>query len=54
LTPQNEQKLREIAESLEGVELNAAIAICITTYHQVLAKRSKSDGQAAGQPPSRK
>lgn len=54
LTPQNEQKLREIAESLGGVELHAAIAICITTYHQALAKRGKSDGEAPGQPPSRK
>ena len=44
LTPQNEQKLREIAESIGGVDLNAAIAICITTYHQSLAKRSKADG----------
>lgn len=54
LTPQNEQKLREIAESLGGVELSAAIAICITTYHQSLAKRSKPDGEAAGQTPSKK
>lgn len=44
LTPQNEQKLHEIAESIGGVDLNAAIAICITTYHQLLAKRSKADG----------
>ena len=44
LTPQNEHKLREIAESIGGVDLNAAIAICITTYHQSLAKRSKADG----------
>ena len=43
LTPQNEQKLREIAESIGGVDLNAAIAICITTYHQSLAKRIKAD-----------
>lgn len=54
LTPQNEQKLQEIAESLGGVELSAAIAICITTYHQALAKRSKSEGEAPGQPPARK
>lgn len=44
LTPQNEQKLREIAESIGGVDLNAAIAICITTYHQSLTKRTKADG----------
>ncbi len=44
LTPQNEHKLQEIAESIGGVDLNAAIAICITTYHQSLAKRSKADG----------
>ncbi len=44
LTPQNEQKLQDIAESLGGMELNAAIVVCITTYHQSLAKRSKVDG----------
>lgn len=44
LTPQSEHKLREIAESLGGVDLNAAIAMCIATYHQSLAKRGKVDG----------
>lgn len=44
LTPQSEHKLREIAESMGGVDLNAAIAICIATYHQSLAKRGKVDG----------
>lgn len=44
LTPQNEQKLQDIAESLGGMELNAAIVVCITTYHQSLAKRGKVDG----------
>lgn len=44
LTPQSEQKLREIAESIGGVDLNAAVAICIATYHQTLAKRGKVDG----------
>jgi hypothetical protein len=44
LTPQSEHKLREIAESMGGVDLNAAIALCIATYHQSLAKRGKVDG----------
>jgi len=44
LTPQNEQKLQDIAESLGGMELNSAIVVCITTYHQSLAKRGKVDG----------
>lgn len=44
LTPQSEHKLREIAESLGGVDLNAAIAMCIATYHQSLTKRGKVDG----------
>lgn len=42
LTPQSEQKLREIAESM-GVDLNAAISVCIATCHQALAKRGKVD-----------
>lgn len=44
LTPQSEHKLREIAESMGGVDLNAAIAICIAAYHQSLSKRGKVDG----------
>lgn len=42
LTPQSEQKLREIAENI-GVDLNGAISVCIATYHQALAKRGKVD-----------
>lgn len=43
LTPQSEQKLQEIAESI-GVDLNGAISVCIATYYQALAKRGKVDG----------
>lgn len=43
LTQQSEQKLQEIAQSM-GVDLNAAISVCIASYHQGLAKRGKGDG----------
>lgn len=43
LTPQSEQKLREIADSM-GVDLNGAISVCIATYHQAHIKRGKVDG----------
>lgn len=43
LTPQSEQKLQEIAQSM-GVDLNAAMSVCIAAYHQSLGKRGKADG----------
>jgi hypothetical protein len=42
LTEQSEQKLQEIAQSM-GVDLNAAMSVCIATYHQALSKRGKVD-----------
>lgn len=43
LTPQSEQKLREIAESI-GLDLHGAISVCIAAYHQSLGKRGKLEG----------
>ena len=43
LTPQSEQKLQEIAQTM-GVDLNSAMSVCIAAYHQSLGKRGKADG----------
>ncbi|MBL9005413.1 MAG: hypothetical protein JNJ46_14260 [Myxococcales bacterium] len=43
LDPKLEQKLRTVAEIL-GIDMNAAIAVCISVHHHRLAKGGSGDG----------